>query len=95
MSHGPPFEIFCPVLALTKVGSAGSDSHSSRECLEMRKDPLNLECGEIKIKLYIFYGECAKTYINDIQIDKKQFNYFQTTYSAHDIDPKLFKEEKM
>jgi hypothetical protein len=24
ISFGPPFEIFCPVLALTKVGSAAS-----------------------------------------------------------------------
>jgi hypothetical protein len=45
--------------------------------------------------LYIFYGESAKVYINGIQIDKKKFNRFQTTYSAHGIDPKLFKEGKI
>ncbi len=52
---------------------------------KLRKNPV----------LYIFYDESAKVYINDIQIDNKQFNRFQTTYSAHDIDPKLFKEGKM
>ncbi len=44
--------------------------------------------------LYIFYDESPKIYINGIQIDNKQFDCFQTTYSAHDIDPKLFKEGK-
>jgi hypothetical protein len=31
---------------------------------------------------------------NGIQIDNKQFDRFQTTYSAYDINPKLFKEGK-
>jgi hypothetical protein len=44
--------------------------------------------------LYIFYDESAKVYINGIQIDNKQFDRFQTTYSVHDIDLKLFKEGK-
>jgi phage terminase large subunit-like protein len=44
--------------------------------------------------LYIFYDESAKVYINGIQIDNKQFDRIQTTYSAYDIDSKLFKEDQ-
>jgi hypothetical protein len=34
--------------------NCGSDLHLSRECTEPKKDPLNLKCGEIKIKNKLF-----------------------------------------
>jgi len=44
--------------------------------------------------LHIFYDDIAKVYINGIQIDNGMFDPYQDSYSAHDIDSKLFKVGK-
>ena len=41
--------------------------------------------------LHIFYDDMAEVYINGHRIDNNEFNPFQTSYAAYDIDTKLFK----
>ena len=43
--------------------------------------------------LHIFYDDIAQVYINGVKLDNV-FDPFQTSYSAHDIDHKLFKSGK-
>jgi len=44
--------------------------------------------------LDIFYDDIAKVYINGVQVDNNEFDPNQMAFSAHDIDPKLFKVGK-
>ncbi len=78
-----------------KCFNCGSDSHSIRYCFERKKDPLNLKCGEIKIKnkiLPLKYTERDFEY--DIK-NKRGYEAIQIFSSNYELNIKKIRFKKI